>query len=200
VSGAVFGLVGVFVGAVLTALLTWTREVLADRRTRGRAARYLAIRVVCILDKYVERCAEVVSDQGEPDEQGCLAPQVSSPPPPEFPPDLDWRSIDHALMYRLLSMPNEAEAAASSVAAITEYVAGPPDYAEYFEERQVQYAKLGLAAFVLTEELRKTYGIPALEFGAWNPVDRLNKARKEVEEERRKRQEHFSASASLLTS
>jgi hypothetical protein len=37
---ALYGLIGVLVGAFLTAFLTWIREVLADRRTRGRHARY----------------------------------------------------------------------------------------------------------------------------------------------------------------
>src|SRR5438105_541965 len=50
-------------------------------------------------------------------------------------------------LYRLLSMPNEAEAADRKIGFAWQYAAGPPDFEEYFEERQDQYAKLGLAAF-----------------------------------------------------
>jgi hypothetical protein len=110
-SGAVFGLIGVVIGS----LLNWFREMLTDWRTRARHARYLAIRVVCVLDKYVGKCAEVVADDGlsygQRDEQGCLRSQVPTPSPLDFPHDLDWMSIEHTLMYRLLSMPNEAGAA-----------------------------------------------------------------------------------------
>ena|SRR5438105_541963 len=85
VSQAFFGLTGVVVGALLTLL----RDVWSDRRTRKRHARYLAIRVVCILDKYIENCAEVVLDdglqEGQRDEQGCLQSQVRPPAPPSFP-------------------------------------------------------------------------------------------------------------------
>jgi len=186
-SGALYGLIGVVIGA----LLTWFRDIWSDRRARGRNARYLAIRVVCILDKYVERCAEVVSDEGEEDREGCTVARVSSPTPPEFPLDLDWKSIDHELMYRLLSLPNEAETAASYVDSVSEFVAGPPDFAEYFEERQVQYSKVGLSAFALTQELRKMYGIPAQEFGHWNPAERLAEVQKKVEQFRQKRAGQF---------
>src|SRR5207249_1392682 len=81
VSQAFFGLMGVVVGALLALL----RDVWSDRRTRKRHARYLAIRVVCILDKYIENCAEVVLDnglqEGQRDEQGCLQSQVRPPAP-----------------------------------------------------------------------------------------------------------------------
>lgn len=103
---ALFGLVGVFVGA----MLTWVREVWSDRRTRGRHARYLAIRVVCVLDRYIESCAEVVSDDGlchgQRNEQGYLVPQIPLPAPPAFPEDLDWKSIEPSLMYLILSLPS----------------------------------------------------------------------------------------------
>jgi hypothetical protein len=168
---------------------------------RARHARYFAIRVVCILDKYVENCAEVVSDDGlcdgRRDEQGCLQAQVPTPPPPAFPEGLDWRSIDHALMYRLLSTPNAAEAADRKIDFVWQYVAGPPDFEEFFEERQDQYATLGLAAFALTHEMRRQYNIPAQTLGEWNPPERLAKAKAQVEEDRRKRTQRLAASPML---
>jgi hypothetical protein len=197
VFGAAVGIVGVVIGSFLTLL----REVWSDSRMRARHARYLAIRVVCILDKYIENCAEVVSDDGlcdgRRDEQGCLQAQVPTPPPPAFPEGLDWKSIDHALMYRLLSMPNEADAADRKIDFTWQYVAGPPDFEEFFEERQDQYATLGLAAFALTQEMRTKYDIPAQSFGEWNPPKRLAKAKAEVEEDRRKRRQRLAASPLL---
>jgi hypothetical protein len=194
---AIFGLAGVAVGA----LLAWFQAAWSDRKERQRHARYLAIRVVCVLDKYVENCAAVVSDDGlrdgQRDEEGCLAPQVDEPSPPAFPEDLEWKSIEHGLMYRLLSLPSEAEAAARMIGAASEH-AFPPDYEEAFEERQYQYARLGLAAFALTKEIRKEYGIPPKELGDWDPVEHLSKGKEQVEEQRSKRRQRLADSASSL--
>lgn len=54
------GLIGVVVGSVLSGF----RDAWSDRKTRDRHARYLAIRVVCALDGYVEACTEVIADDG----------------------------------------------------------------------------------------------------------------------------------------
>ena len=188
---AIFGLVGVCVGA----FLQWVHAEWSARKERERGARYLAIRVVCLLDKYVEGCAAVVDDDGlsygQRDKDGYLQPQVAAPSAPTFPEDLDWRSIDHALMYRILSLPNEAEAAARKIDFVWEYVAGPPDYDELFDERQDQYSRLGLAAFTLTQELRSKYSIPPQKFGEWNPVERLSKAKEQLEKDREDRKKQM---------
>lgn len=189
---ALFGLIGVAVGAFLGIF----RDLLSDWRTRRRNARYLAIRIVCVLDKYVEDCAEVSTDDGlchgQRDENGYLQAQVPYPAPPSFPQDLDWRSIEHNLMYRLLSIPNEAEAANSKIDFVEQQIAFPPDFEEFFEERQDQYSKLGLNAYALTEELRQQYGIPARQLEVWDPSEHLRKARKELEAARRRRTDQLA--------
>lgn len=38
-----------------------------------------------------------------------------------FSDDLDWKSIDHALMYRLLSLPSEADIANRMIGAASEH-------------------------------------------------------------------------------
>jgi hypothetical protein len=190
-------LAGAIVGAIGGGLLTFCAQQWFERGVRKRNARHLAVRVVSILDTYVDTCVRVVLDDGlsygQRDEQGCLVPQVATPPPPSFPEELDWTSIDHQLMNRILLMPNEAQTANDKIASISEYVAHPPDYDEYFEERQYQYSTLGLTAFELGRELRKTYGIQEQQFGDWNPVERLREAKQEVEKYRKKRQERFAA-------
>jgi hypothetical protein len=193
---AAFGLAGVIVGA----FLAWFQAAWSDRRTRERHARYLAIRVVCVLDRYLESCAEVAIDdglcEGQPNAEGFLEPQVSLPPPPAFSDDMDWKSIPHELMYRLLSLPSEAEVANRMIAGAAEHDT-PPDYASFFEERQYQYAKLGLRAFKLTDEIRKAYAIPGRECGEWNPVEHLAKVKTNVEQDRLKRASHYANSPFL---
>jgi hypothetical protein len=191
------GLLGVVVGATLS----WLRELWSENRHRTRHARYVAIRVVCALDRYVDRCADVASDdglcQGQPNAEGCLEAQVDPPPPPAFSEDLDWKSIEPALMYRILSLPSEAESAKRLIDAVADFT-GPPDYEPFFEERQDQYAKLGLAAYSLTEEIRKKYGIPAQERGEWDPAAHLAKVREQVAEERRQRRDRVAQLPSVI--
>lgn len=194
---ALFGLIGVIIGAFLTLL----RDNWSERRSRERHARYLAIRVVIALDRYVESCADVATDdglsQGQPNTDGYLEEQVALPSAPTFPEDLDWKSIDHGLAYRLLSLSNEAAAANRTISFASEN-AFPPDFEEFFEERQYQYAKLGLAAFALTQALREKYDIHPQKLGGWNPVEHLTKAKDQVEEYRRDRAQRLAASPPLI--
>lgn len=179
-SDAVFGLLGVLVGA----LLTTSKDIWGYFAGQKRIARYLAIRVVCVLDAYVEKCAGVVLDDGlaygQRDPNGYLSPQVPLPPAPEFPDDLDWKSIDHALAYEILSIPNEVASAEAAVAFAWD-VASPPDFDEAFEERVLRYASIGLKAHSITSRLRNKYGLPAQDFGEWNPVQRLGEEKAKVD-------------------
>lgn len=179
-SDAVFGLLGVFTGALLTTSKDIWRHFAGQKRT----ARYLAIRVVCVLDQYVEKCVEVVLDDGlcygQRDQNGYLAPQVSLPPAPEFPDDLDWKTIDHALAYEILSIPNEIAAAEGAISFAWD-VASPPDFDEAFEERVLRYASIGLKAHGITALLRKRYDLPAQDLGGWNPAERLAEEKTKVE-------------------
>lgn len=72
-------------------------------------------------------------------------------------------------MYQLLSLPNEAWEAEKAIQNVVEFEAGPPDYEEYFEERQLRYALLGLKAHELASQLRRKYKIPARKFEGWTP-------------------------------
>src|SRR5436305_213062 len=108
---AIFGLIGVALGS----FISWLQSYVADKKETHKKARYLAIRVVCILDKYLEDCAEVVKDDGlsfgQRNSEGCLEPQVKAPGAPDYPDDVEWITIEPELMYRILSLPADVEAA-----------------------------------------------------------------------------------------
>lgn len=149
---AIFGLAGVALGALLTVAKEWWFQRRRDRKD----AEYLAIQVSCMLERYVSRCAEVVGDdglcEGQPDENGCRRIQVSVP---KFEPELakvEWKSLPAALMYEVLDFPNKTEIASGSVNAAFEYGATPPDFEEGFEERQYQFATLGIEASRLAKK------------------------------------------------
>jgi hypothetical protein len=107
---AATALVVVLIGAVAV-------PIVRERRALNRDARYLAIRIVCILDRYVEDCASTAIDSGEEDNQGVSTPRVKAPPPPVYPSDVNWKSIEHSMMYTLLSLPASAASAANYVGA-----------------------------------------------------------------------------------
>jgi hypothetical protein len=156
-----------------------------------RHARYLAIRVVCILDKFQDHCVDVVRDdgtdfQGKRNAEVYLEAQVALPESPLFPADVDWKSIKPDLMYRILSLHSQVEGARRSIASTAEFTS-PPDFEEFFKERRYQYSKLGLTAAELAWELRKTYTIADRDCGDWNPVEHLKHHKSRIEKERKVR-------------
>lgn len=184
---AVFGLIGVVLGALLTVAKDWWFQ----RRENRKDAEYLAIQVSCALEQYVGRCAEVVGDDGLsyglPDENGYRRIQVATP---SFNPELlnvEWKSLPANLMYEVLDFPYKAEVASQSVAGAFDYEAAPPDFEEGFEERQLQFAILGIAASELAAKLREHVGLPAKCVGDWNPVRYMENQKIAIEQKRMER-------------
>jgi hypothetical protein len=182
---AASALVVVLVGAVIV-------PIVRERLVRSRDARYLAIRIVCILDRYIEDCASTAIDSGEEDAEGVNRARVSAPQPPAYPGDVNWKSIDHTMMYKLLALPAAADRAANYVAAVSENVSGP-DESEWFEARSHQYSLLGLQAHKLTETLRKEYEIPEIPDRSWDPVSHLRDELKRIEDLQKQRALDFEA-------
>jgi len=56
----IFGLEGTILGAILTI----AKELYAEKRSRIKEAEYLAIRMVCIFESFMEEYATVVGDDG----------------------------------------------------------------------------------------------------------------------------------------
>lgn len=185
---ALIGLVGVIVGALMTA----AKDIWVEWRSRRKNAEYLAIRVVSMLDRFVEGCAGVAGDDGlccgQPNEAGVCEIQVPAPKFEIQSLDVDWRSIPANLMYEILSFPDLVYGAANRVSGVFEF-AGPPDYEEGFEERQYQYSSLGLKASQLSETLRSQYRLPEHHHGDWNPVEYLRETQSRIKEVRSRRNE-----------
>jgi len=173
-------------------LLSPLKELLFKYRERRRHAEYLAVQIVCVLDRYLNECCKVVADDGlcygQRDESGRLVPQV---PLPNFHPrsvELDWTAIPKKLMYSILILPNLIEEANALIGSRFEF-ADPPDYDEWFEERQYQYALLGANVYNVSLELRQKYGLPEREFIDVNPLEYLQNEISNIEMIRRKREE-----------
>ncbi|MBA8822029.1 hypothetical protein BRY73_19140 [Ochrobactrum sp. P6BS-III] len=143
-----------------------------ERRKHGQ---YLAARVVCELDPFVEKCLNVTADNGEPDwqQEGEYVCSVQSPDL-LLPDDVDWKSIPHDLMYRILSLQNQIEYSERVISSVFE-IDSPPNYDQGFRERQFQYAKIGTLALDIATDLRKTFDLPFPDYDAWDPRTYLDK-------------------------
>lgn len=179
---AIFGLVGVVVGAVMT----FARDLWFQRQRDLKERQYLAIQVSSLLERYVSGCVEVVADNGlyhgQPDENGIYQAQAEEP---KFEPELlqvDWKSLPPNLMYEILDFPLLIADVQSFLADVGD-MSAPPDYEEWFEERQYQYAYLGLQAASLSERLRNRIGLPSRPrpVTEWDPLQFMAKRRDEID-------------------
>lgn len=187
---AIFGLMGVLLGSGIS----WFQSYWSDKRETKRKARYLAIRIVCILDKYLEDCASVVKDNGlscgQRTAEGYLKPQVKAPSPPFYPEDIDWKSIDHELMFQILSFPSEVEDGDRIIKATWD-ITGPPDFEAWFIERRFHYCQYGLMAYKLSDDLSRKYGIKKKTYNDWEPVEDLKEELQKATLERQLKIEEY---------
>ena len=196
-------LIGVVVGGGITVAKDWV----AHRTGRQRRGRFAAVRIVCVLDQYIGKCSEVVLDDGTDCGQPAgrtdggeeyYEPQVDTPPPPAFPDGIDWTSIDPGMMYRILSLANEALQTDRYISAQAEH-SFPPAYSEIFEARWEGYADLGLKALGITEELRRSFNLPKRPVYVGNPDWDVEEFFREKKAEINARRETYRArNASLL--
>lgn len=116
---ALIGLAGVIVGSVITI----SKDVWVSKFERQREGSYSAIRLICILDEYADRCIDVVNDDGtiygQPagrteEGQEYYKAQIFTAVPLEFPKDISWRSIPEPLMHRVLALTNKARSTDST--------------------------------------------------------------------------------------
>ena len=165
---AIFGFIGVIVGAIIP----WAKEAWTARSQRAKNAHYLAVRVVCVLEDFADQCAKVVADDGygidgrpagltKDGEEFCEV-TARLPDQPDFPADVDWKSIDSDLMSRALMLGLAQRRIDQEIHDAFEF-STLPDNAPIFKARRVGYAKLGMEAQSVSNLLREKYGIQKSE-------------------------------------
>lgn len=192
-----FGLLGIVLGSVLSAIFAVIKELYAERRAKRKEAEYLAIRMVCIFESFMEVCASVVGDDGtyhgQTDADGYSRIQVTAPQLDVNLSDVNWKSLPPELMYEILYFPNLIKDADSFIDSTFEYAADPPDYSDVFEERKYQYSQLGIMASELTAKLRKKYKIPKKHISSWDVVEYMTSERDKIKQLRLKREAEHNA-------
>lgn len=183
---AVFGLIGVAVGVFLTAAKDWWIQTRKDKKN----AEYLAIQVSCRLERFIADCAGVAGDdglcEGQTDKDGYHSIQVESPSLSLNDLKVEWKILPASLMHSILRLPYEAELVAQKT--IYEFNhAFPPDYSEAFEERQLQYSKLGVHAALLLKQLLNYVDLPEAKSDEWDPIAFMRERKAEIDGIRQKR-------------
>lgn len=181
ITPAIIGFAGVCVGAGITVL----REFIVGRRKSKSDGAYLAAIVGGALDSFISGCSDVVGDNGQVDTEGFSHPRATHP---EFDPlklDVEWRSIPPDLLFDIQDLPYQLLFAEGTISAACEYAAMPPDYEEFFEERQFQFARLGLHCISIAERLRAHAKLsPRPKAYQWEPKAYFQKKIDEIETRR----------------
>lgn len=148
-----------FIAAVIGGVITIAGEWWFRHIQERKDAEFLVILVTRHLDLYILGCIEIVGDDGQPDIDGNYYSQTSEP---KFEPELlevEWKSLPVKLLYDVFDLPTRAEQTSKKLSDLSQ-ISNPPDFEEWFEERQYQYAGLGYDAYILTNNLRAHAGLP----------------------------------------
>lgn len=192
---AASGLLGVYMGSTLAS----SREEAREKVQSKKETSYLAILVVSHLDRVVNCCVDVAGDDGTSYGQPAGTNgeyHEATVEAPSFDPlslNVEWKVLPSDLMYRILSLPYSMEVLNQHISNVGEFDS-PPDYPDYFWERQIGYAKLGLEVAELAYELRLYAGLPIPQHraGDWNRDDYLKEQKDNLEQARRRYQESAS--------
>lgn len=123
------GLGGVWLGAWLTSRREQSRESARSEKD----ATYLAILVVTHLDRFVNGCVSVVSDDGTAHgapagSDGSYAPTVETPTFDPLSLAVEWKALPPGLMYGILGLPYKIEVLNRRISTAAE---GDDDYPYY---------------------------------------------------------------------
>lgn len=159
-------MIGAVVGAWINAYLTRRREADAHERARRADFLYLAVTVSATLDSFASRCAAVVSDDGtrygERDytnsPQGGLAVQVPSPKLDLAGLDVVWKSMPVDLLDQVHSLPIKLANAEAYLDFVADFDSCG-DGSDYFADRRLRYAKIGVATIEVIASLRARDGL-----------------------------------------
>jgi len=157
-------------------LLNLLKDLLFQRGQNKKDIQYITTQIVLALDRFAVNCAAAVADDGllngQTDVDGCRSTQVPDPTFDLNTPEPEWKLLPTKIMHALVHFPNDIDIANSLISAASEH-AFPPDYEEAFDERQYQYAKLGIKASRVASDLRAFAKLPPREAEGWDAVKYL---------------------------
>ncbi|MHA0917135.1 hypothetical protein ACR9H8_20640 [Kosakonia cowanii] len=158
------GVTGGVIGHFTNHALVWIKESLQSSPER----KFICAELVFLLENYARKCAEVVNDNGEPSEPyGELQPITVLPDVIDYTVIKgNWRALKSKTMYEICSMPPLQHESIKLISFMGD-MSSPPEHREYFDERQFQFAQLGIKAAELACEIRKENHFPNGNLDAW---------------------------------
>lgn len=162
----VLALIGAIAGTWINAHFTRGREAAAHERVRLADFLYLAVTVSAALDAFASRCAAVVSDDGtchgqrdySNGSQGELVVQVLPPTLDLSGLDVVWKSMPVDLLDQVHSLPIKLANAEAYLDFVAEFDSSG-DGSDYFADRRLKYARIGVAAIEVIIALRARAGL-----------------------------------------
>lgn len=154
-SNFVSGLIGVGVGALLSAFIQWVTHRYDKRKRR----QHLILLVCSILDDFCVDCREAMEEEGD-EYTVHRGPLVPSPTSPAFPTEIDWTTIDQDLVRRILWLRHTVPKAERHLEHVWSEWANPPDYKEWFAFRRERCSEWLQEATELSAALRKKANPP----------------------------------------
>ncbi|HHA2449396.1 TPA: hypothetical protein ACOENR_000759 [Stenotrophomonas maltophilia] len=163
---AVITVGGALGGVLLGSRLTGGRERLAREAKQRDDLLFLAVTVSAVLEAFVSDCASVSTDDGTSlgelsrteDGEEYRSPQIETPKLDFSGLTVAWTALPADLLDRLHALPAKLRNIESALSDIAQHDWLP--YDEYFEHRQLKYAKLGVLAGQLSREIRYAARLP----------------------------------------
>jgi hypothetical protein len=157
-------------GIWLAHWFTLRRERTAAEEKLARERYFIATELIFELERFAEECARVARDDGElvPPAVGAQEEREATVIQPKINLDDatgDWRVLPPLLMYRIRELP-VLQGEANRMIRYAGENDSPPDYSDYFRERQYQYARLGLKAAIQAKRLCRLSGLPDTRLNA----------------------------------
>lgn len=179
----------------------WLSHIFITRRERRASEEkliqerlFIATELVFMLEQFAESCASVAKDNGYENQEGLTVPGVKTPVLDYSLIQGDWRALTGRLMYQVRELAVIKSEADRTVGATDSF---PPDFDDFFCERQIQYTRLGLKALFLIRRLRRFVGFAETRLNG-TPWSAQQVLLKEWHQERKRRSEAAALHAKLI--
>ena len=159
VSQLISGLIGVVVGALLTAFIQWV----AHRHAKQQRLQHLILVMCSILDEFCSDCQDAIEEEGDEHSYYRGGFIVPAPTVPAFPAGVDWTVVDLDRLRRFLELRLALPRADKRLEHIWNEWAHPPEMEAAFAFRREKCSEFLQEALELSAALRKKANPPIWE-------------------------------------
>lgn len=169
---------GVIIGGVIALIGQVVTIIIPNLLSKRRNEKYTAIRIICILDKFVFDIIRLLNFSDLLESWPSDYPKLG-----EYPKNLKLELLDNQLSYEVFNLLNSIEEIEHYINIVVAECYGG-DLEEYRYRVQEQYSIVGCKAYDIAEELRLKYGISSQDkiHQSWNNIKNLQYIKKKYED------------------